>query len=125
MLSILVQSSCGEVVCCFFLITILRTVRALACSSDSSVIEKLYRIVEDKVEALEFTAQKGAHYINMPLSQMRILKGVLVAVLVRRRKIISPSGSDCIQAGDTVILIARAGSVSSLEDALGEREEYR
>ncbi len=100
--------------------TILRTVRALARSQSSAVVEKLYRIVEDKVEALEFTAKEGATYLNTPLSQMRIRKGVLVAVLVRKRRIIIPFGDDHIEAGDTVILIARASSIGALEDALGE-----
>ena len=97
--------------------TILRTVRALA-RSQSSVVEKLYRIVEDKVEALEFTAKEGAPYLNIPLSKLRIRKGVLVAVLVRNRRIIIPFGDDHIEAGDTVILIARASSIAALEDAL-------
>lgn len=105
--------------------TILRTVRALARSQDSAVVEKLYRIVEDKVEALEFTAKEGAFYLNTPLSRLRIRKGVLVAVLVRHRKIIIPFGDDHIEAGDTVILIARASTVGALEDALGEGDARR
>ncbi len=99
---------------------ILRTVRALARSQSSAVVEKLYRIIEDKVEALEFTAREGAPYLNTPLSRLRIRKGVLVAVLVRKRRIIIPFGDDHIEAGDTVILIARASSIGALEDALGE-----
>jgi len=104
---------------------ILRTVRALAHSQSSAVVEKLYRIVEDKVEALEFTAVKGAPYLNIPLSRLSIRKGVLVAVLVRNRRIIIPFGDDHIEAGDTVILMARASSIAALEDALGEGEAHR
>jgi len=105
--------------------TIMRTVRALARSQSSAVVEKLYRIVGDKVEALEFTAREGAAYLNIPLSKLRIRKGVLVAVLVRNRRIIIPFGDDHIEAGDTVILIARASSIGALEDALGEGEARR
>ena len=42
-----------------------------------------------------------------------------------RRKIIIPFGDDHIEAGDTVILIARASSIGALEDALGEGEAHR
>lgn len=105
--------------------TILRTVRALARSQSSAVVEKLYRIVGDKVEAMEFTAKEGAPYLNIPLSQLHIRKGVLVAVLVRSRKIIIPFGDDHIEAGDTVIMIARASSIGALEDALGEGDGRR
>ena len=104
--------------------TILRTVRALS-RSQNSVVEKVYRIVEGRVEALEFQAMEGAPYLNIPLSKLRIRKGVLVAVLVRHRKIIIPFGDDHIEAGDTVILIARASSIVALEDALGEGEAHR
>lgn len=103
---------------------ILRTVRALA-RSQSSVVEKVYRIVEDQVEALEFSAMEGAPYLGIPLSRLEIRKGVLVAVLVRNRRIIIPFGDDCIEAGDTVILIARASSIVALEDALGGGEGRR
>ena len=40
-----------------------------------------------------------------------------MSVLVRDRKSIIPFGSDHIEAGDTVILTARAGTVVNLEDA--------
>lgn len=103
---------------------ILRTVRALS-RSQNSVVEKVYRIVEGRVEALEFHALEGAPYLNIPLSELKIRKGVLVAVLVRNRKIIIPFGGDHIEAGDTVIVIARASSIVALEDALGEGDAHR
>ena len=96
-----------------------------AKAHESQLILPGNRIVEDKVEALEFTAKEGAPYLNIPLSQLRIRKGVLVAVLVRSRRIIIPFGDDHIEAGDTVILIARASSIGALEDALGEGDARR
>ena len=89
------------------------------------MVEKVYRIVGGQVEALEFHAMEGAPYLNIPISRLSIRKGVLVAVLVRNRRIIIPFGDDHIEAGDTVILIARAKSVVTLEDALGEGEAHR
>ncbi|MEG0934430.1 MAG: Trk system potassium transporter TrkA [Clostridia bacterium] len=96
---------------------ILRQVRARA-NACGSIVEKVYRVVDGQVEALEFTALEGANYLGVPLSQLHIPKGVLVAVLVRDRKIIIPFGSDHIEAGDTVILMAKTSSVMKLEDAL-------
>ena len=40
-----------------------------------------------------------------------------MSVLVRERKCIIPFGGDAIEAGDTVILTAKAGTVVNLEDA--------
>ena len=95
---------------------ILRSVRALN-NSRNSVVEKVYYMLGGSVEAYEFTALEGAPYLNIPLNQLKIRKGILVSVLVRERKSIIPFGSDHIEAGDTVILTARAGTVKNLEDA--------
>ena len=97
--------------------TILRQVRALSHSQDS-VVEKVYRIMDGRVEALEFTAAEEGAYLNTPLSELPLKPGVLVAVLVRGRRIIIPTGADHIEAGDTVILITRSSSIGSLDDAL-------
>ena len=59
------------------------------------------------------------------LSKLNIRKGVLVSVLVRERKCIIPFGSDQIEAGDTVILTAKAGTVVNLEDAFDLTEIRR
>lgn len=95
---------------------ILRSVRALN-NSRNSVVEKVYSMLGGKVEAYEFTALEGAPYLNIPLNRLNIKRGILVSVLVRERKNIIPFGGDHIEAGDTVILVAKAGSVVNLEDA--------
>lgn len=95
---------------------ILRSVRALN-NSQNSVVEKVYGMLGGKVEAYEFTALEGAPYLNIPLSRLHIKPGVLVSVLVRERRNIIPFGGDHIEAGDTVILTAKAGAVVNLEDA--------
>lgn len=95
---------------------ILRSVRALN-DSRNSVVEKVYSMLGGQVEAYEFTALDGAPYLNIPLSRLNIKRGILVSVLVRDRKNIIPFGGDHIEAGDTVILTARAGTVVNLEDA--------
>lgn len=95
---------------------ILRSVRARSRSQDS-VLEKVYRILGGEVEVCEFTALEGAPFLNVPLSQLSIAPGVLVAVLVRGKKIIIPFGNDHIESGDTVILVSRASKIVTLEDA--------
>ena len=86
------------------------------------MIEKAYSMLGGKVEAYEFTALEGAGYLNIPLHRLGIKKGVLVALLVRNRRCIIPFGGDHIEAGDTVILTARAGTVVDLEDAFDVTE---
>lgn len=97
--------------------SILKQVRALS-HSRGAVIEKVFRLVGGQVEALEFTVVEGAPYLGVPLSRLRIRPGVLVAVLVRNRRIIIPFGNDHLEAGDTALLIAHTNTIASLEDAL-------
>lgn len=103
---------------------ILRSVRALN-NSQNSVVEKVYGMLGGKVEAYEFTALEGAPYLNIPLNRLKIKPGILVSVLVRDRKNIIPFGGDHIEAGDTVILTARAGTVVNLEDAFDISESKK
>ena len=99
---------------------ILRSVRALN-NSQNSVVEKVYGMLGGQVEAYEFTALEGAPYLNISLRDLGIKPGILVSVLVRNRHNIIPFGGDHIEAGDTVILTAKAGTVVNLEDAFTSR----
>ena len=101
---------------------ILRAVRARA-HSQNSVIEKVYPLLADKAEAYEFVALPGANYLNTPLNRLNNKNGVLVSMIVRGRQIIIPFGSDHIEAGDTVILTARAGTIVELKDAFNVTEK--
>jgi len=95
---------------------ILRSVHALS-NSRSSRIQKVYGMLGGSVEALEFTALAGSDFLNVPLARLKIKKGVLVCVLVRGSRAIIPFGGDHIEAGDTVIITAKAGTIHDLDDA--------
>ena len=86
-------------------------------NSSNSVMDKVYAMQGGRVEACEFVAAEKAPFLNTPLSSLSIKKGVLVSIIVRNRQVIIPFGSDHIEAGDRVILTARAGSIGVLEDA--------
>lgn len=96
---------------------ILRYVRALA-NSQGSAVEKLYRLMDGKAEALEFIAQEGAPYIGIPLKDLTLRKNTLVAVIVRRGKVIVPFGNDYIEAGDSVVIMAGESGLSDLNEVI-------
>lgn len=85
-----------------------RYARALQNSLGSSV-EKVYKLMDGMVEALEFSVGEDFPYRNIPLRDMRIRKGILLAGVLRGRATIIPTGEDGIEAGDRVIVLASSG----------------
>ncbi len=83
---------------------ILQYVRAMQNSYGSSV-ETLYRVVGDRVEALEFHVCKNAKVIGIPFKDMSLKPGILVAAIIRRGRCIIPGGNDMIEEQDNVIVI--------------------
>ena len=97
--------------------TILRYARARE-NSNGTRIERLYRLVDGKAEAIEFIARKGDAYINIPLKDLSTRKGALVSVIVHQGKIIIPFGKDHIEEGDHVVIISRDSGISDLNEVL-------
>lgn len=91
--------------------------RALQNSADSSV-ETLYKLMDDKVEALEFTVKSDSKMINIPLRELKTKPNTLIAGILRDRKPIIPSGDDMLLTGDKVVVFAANQRISSLADIL-------
>ncbi len=96
---------------------ILRYVRARVYGQGTKV-EKLYRLVNGKAEALEFIARENDPYIGIPLKDLTIRRNTLVAVIVRDGRVIVPFGNDHIEAGDDVIIIACESGIGDLNEVI-------
>ncbi len=95
-------------------------VRAMGNRHGGSIVT-LHRIVEDKVEALEFQVGKGLPFLGQSLTKLRLKPGTLIACINRRGKTIIPSGGDTIEAGDSVIAVATADmAIQNLSDIVIE-----
>lgn len=79
-------------------------------------IESLYRIIDGKVEILEFIANNENKLLNIPLKQIEFKEDVIIATIVRNKKVIIPHGNDTIQDGDYVIVISKHKNINSLEE---------
>ncbi len=96
---------------------ILRYVRARV-NARGTTVEKLYRLVDGKAEALEFIAKKGDPYIGVPLKNLSVRKGTLVAIILHKGKVIVPFGDDVIEAGDNVVIISTTSGISDLNEVI-------
>ncbi len=94
-------------------------VRALSDSLGSSM-ETLHRLADGKVEALEFKVSGGARCVGIPLRELRLKKDILVSAVIREGKSIIPNGNTAIQPGDHAVLVAKAGRLKTLDEALEE-----
>ncbi len=83
---------------------IVHYVRAAGNSLESNV-ETLYKLMNGRVEALEFLLEKKSSIIGVKLADMKMKTNVLVAGIVRDGRLIIPSGQDAFQVGDTVIVV--------------------
>ena len=94
---------------------ILHVVRGLQ-NSQGSVMNSLHRIADGHAEAMEFTVGPTTRHLGVPLRDLHLRSGILVAVIVRGKEIIIPEGSSCLMENDLVIIIARKSGLSDLND---------
>lgn len=83
---------------------IVHYVRAAGNSLESNV-ETLYKLMNGRVEALEFLLEKKSSIIGVKLADLNLKPNVLIAGIVRDGRLIIPGGQDAFQVGDTVIVV--------------------
>ncbi len=96
---------------------IARYIRAMQNSLGSNV-ETLYRLHEDRVEALEFRAKSNSRTVDTPLMQLDLKDNLQVICISRGGKIILPQGSDVIKPDDSVVVVTKHKGLSDLNDIL-------
>jgi len=99
---------------------ILRYVRALAASGEDSKLEALCTLVGGRVEALEFNITQDSAYVDIPLRNLSLKPGFLIASITRNGRNIFPGGNDTIEVGDRVIIVTTVLGVKSPEEMLAE-----
>lgn len=96
---------------------IISYVRAIANKRGSNVLT-LYRLVNDRVEALEFLAKKNERFYNKPLKELKIKDNCLIACIIRENEVIIPDGSSTIMLGDNVIVVTTHKNFDDLNDII-------
>lgn len=76
-------------------------------NSLGSHIETLYNLMDGKAEALEFSVGADSPCIGIPLKDLSMKPGILIAGIVHNRTPMIPTGADMISQGDMVIVISK------------------
>ena len=100
---------------------IISYVRAMTNATGSNV-EMLYRLADNKVEALEFRVRESSRCIGVPLKDMPIKDDVLIGAIIRGGTCIIPGGDDVIKAHDSVIVVTTMNGLHELDKILKEKE---
>ena len=91
-------------------------VRSLENKRGSNVLA-LSRIINNRVEALEFYAKRQERKIyNKALRDLNIKNDCLIACIIRNDEVIIPTGNDCILQGDNVIAVTTHHDFDDLTD---------
>ena len=96
---------------------IIRYVRGME-STRGSEFKTLYRLVDNKVEALEFLISKKTSYTSIPLKDLKFKNDILLACIIRENNIIIPSGKDTIEPLDTLIIITGNSFIKDVSDIM-------
>ncbi len=101
--------------------TLVRYARALQNSLGSNV-ETLYSLLNGGAEALEFNVAAEFPAIGVPLKNVKLKPGILIAGITRDKRAFIPGGEDYIDKGDKVIVIAAGQKLFDLKDVLNPKD---
>ena len=98
---------------------ILQVVRGME-NSKGSVMTALYKIASGNAEAMEFVVNQTTRHLGQPLKDLKLKKGILIAVIIHHNRIVIPEGSSSMSQGDTVIIVSRDQGILDVNDIFDE-----
>ena len=81
-------------------------------------IENLYKLMDDRVEALEFKIGDNAPIVGIPLQEMNLKKDLIICGIIHQGKFILPCGDSTVSVGDSVIVVTAQKKLSDVADIL-------
>lgn len=80
-------------------------------------LETLYKIIDNKVEALEFiVSENNSSIIDTNLEELRLRENVIIGCISRKGSVFIPHGKDQLKVGDTVIIVTTIQGITDLDD---------
>ena len=83
-----------------------------------SNVEVLYKIIENKAEALEFAVRETSDVVGVPLESLKIKDNILIASINHKGRVITPKGKNIISVGDSVIIVTTSPGLKDITDIL-------
>lgn len=96
---------------------IIKYVRAMQNTIGSN-IETLYRMNNDRVEALEFVVKEDSPVLGIPLQELKLKPNLLISCINHKGNVVIPRGQSIIKAGDTVVIVTTMTGLHDIKDIL-------
>lgn len=93
-------------------------IRAKANKRGSNV-KTLYKLVNQRVEALEFNVKKKGKIVGVPLKDLKLKPNIIIAGIIRGNEVIIPNGNTDIQLDDSVVVITTDSYLEDLAEIVG------
>ncbi len=90
--------------------------RSLLNAEDKDAVESLYRLMDGKIEFIEFKVDEKDKNLNVPLKNLKMKRNMLIGCIIRDFATIIPRGDDVILPGDTVLVAVINRQIARLED---------
>lgn len=82
---------------------IVRYIRAI--NNRTGAASSVHFIADGNAEAIEFRVKDDTLYCGVPLKDINLRKHLLIACIIRNRRIIIPDGESSYEKGDTIIIV--------------------
>lgn len=81
-------------------------------------IETLYKIIDDRAEAIEFTIKEHSAVTASSIEKLNLKPNILISCIHRRGEVIIPKGKDMLQPGDSVVIVTTNKGLNDINDIL-------
>ena len=95
--------------------------RSLLNAEDNEAVESLYRLMDGKIEVIEFKVDEKVSKLNIPLKDIKLKRNILLGGILRDNKIIIPRGDDVLMVGDAALVVSIGKQITRLEDIFADR----
>ena len=94
--------------------------RSLLNAEDNDAVESLYRLMDGKIEFIEFKIDEKDKNLNISLKDLRLKRNILLGCIIRDGKTIIPRGDDMLMPGDSALVATIGRQIARLEDIFAE-----
>ena len=78
----------------------------------------------EQAEVIEAVALETSDIVGKPLKDISFAKGALITGIIRKEKVIIPSGESIIEPEDRIIIFAKKQAIPKIEKILAVKLEY-